>query len=87
MVFSARLALGGEILSMTAHISPSFARIATGSRDKCIQVWDFDSSTCELKTVYSRRHGAERDIVPKALVFDNNPDKDVFAFGLYDGGM
>ena len=72
---------------MTADISSSFTRIATGTRDKCFQVWDFDSSTCEIKAVYSRRHGSERDIVPKALVFDKNTAKDVFVFGLYDGGL
>ncbi|KJA15064.1 hypothetical protein HYPSUDRAFT_208188 [Hypholoma sublateritium FD-334 SS-4] len=73
---------------MTADISaPSFTRVATGTRDKCFQVWDFDSSTCEIKAVFSRRHGPERDIVPKALVFDKNPTKDVYVFGLYDGGL
>lgn len=86
-MFSARLALGGEVLSMTADISSSFTRVATGTRDKCFQVWDYNSSTCEIKAVYSRRHGPERDIVPKALVFDKNPAKDVYVFGLYDGGL
>ncbi|KJA13352.1 hypothetical protein HYPSUDRAFT_59954 [Hypholoma sublateritium FD-334 SS-4] len=87
VIFSGRLALGSKILSMAADISSTSVRVVTGSRDKCIQVWEFNSTTHKLAVLFSRVHGVERDIVPKALAFDKGPQKDVLVFGLYDGGL
>lgn len=87
VVFSARLAMGSEILSMAVDISSTSVRVVTGSRDKCIQVWEFNSATHKLTAVFSRAHGVERDIVPKALAFDKGLRKDVLVFGFYDGGL
>lgn len=87
VIFSARLATGSEILSMTVDISSTSVRVATGSRDKCIQVWEFNSTTNKITATFSRMHGVERDIVPKALAFDKGPRKDVLVFGFYDGGL
>lgn len=86
-MFSARLARGSEVLSMAVDITSTSVRVVTGTRDKCIQVWEFDSTTHKLTTVFSRAHGVERDIVPKALAFDKGPQKDVLVFGFYDGGL
>ena len=91
MVFSARLAFGGEVLSIasdvSSNISSAVVRVATGSRDKCIQVWEFDASSRKLTTIFSKAHGTERDIVPKAMAFYTNSDKDILVFGYNDGGM
>ena len=87
-LYSARLARGGEIICITADISGgNTVRIATGTRDKCVQVWLFDSSAHELKAVHSKAYGDNKGIVPKALAFDANEDRDLYVFGLYDGGL
>jgi hypothetical protein len=88
VLFSARLARGEEITFITADSSGGKAvRIATGTRDRCVQVWLFDSNTCELKKVYSMTYGDGKGIVPKALAFDTNEERDFYVFGLYDGGL
>jgi hypothetical protein len=85
---SARLARGEEITSITADISgEKTVRIATGTRDRCVQIWLFDSSTRELKKVYSMAYRDGKGIVPKALAFDSNEERDFYVFGLYDGGL
>ena len=87
-VHSARLARGEEITCITADISgEKTVRIATGTRDRCVQVWLFDSSTRELKKVYSMEYSSDKGIVPKALAFDSNEERDFYVFGLYDGGL
>ena len=85
-LYSAHLARGGEIICIMADISGgNTVRIATGTQDKCIQVWLFDSNTCELKAVHSKADGDNKGIVPKTLAFDANEDQDLYIFGLYDG--
>lgn len=87
-LYSARLARGGEIICITADISGgNTVQIATGTRDKCVQVWLFDSSAHELKAVHLKAYGDNKGIVPKALAFDANEDRDLYVFGLYDGGL
>lgn len=87
-LYSARLARGGEIICIAADISGgNTTRIVTGTRDKCVQVWLFNSITRELNAVYSRAYGDDKGIVPKALAFDANEDRDLYVFGLYDGGL
>jgi hypothetical protein len=63
------------------------ARIAIGTRDKCVQVWVFDSNNRKLDPVFSKGYSADKDIIPKALAFDSNPERDLHVFGLYDGGL
>jgi len=87
-LYSARLARGGEIICIAADISGgNTTRIAIGTSDKCVQVWLFNSITRELNAVYSRAYGDDKGIVPKALAFDANEDRDLYVFGLYDGGL
>ena len=87
-VQSVRIARGGEILCMTADISGgSSIRFATGTRDKCVQVWSFDSSSRKLTPIHSKAFADDKDIVPKALAFDGSKDQNLFVFGLYDGGL
>ena len=85
---SVRIAKGGEILSLAVDISGGIAtQIATGTRDKCVQVWLFDSSSRTLQSVHSKAYGDDKSIVPKALAFADNEAKDLYVFGLYDGGL
>ena len=62
-------------------------RIATGTRDKCVQVWSFDSSSRKLVSVHSSAFSQEKDIVHKSLAFESNEKQDLCIFGLYDGGL
>ena len=64
----------------------SATHIAMGTRNKCVQVWSFDSSSRKLTSVYSNAFG-DKDIIPKGLAFDNNETQDLYVFGLYDGGL
>ncbi|KAF9521979.1 hypothetical protein CPB83DRAFT_920414 [Crepidotus variabilis] len=87
-VCSACIARGGEILSMTAEdLGGGSTRIATGTRDKCVQFWTFDSSAQKLLSMHSSAFSQEKDIIPKSLAFDNNESKDLCVFGLYNGGL
>lgn len=88
VIHSCRIARGGEIVSIAADMSVNGpSRIATGTRDKCVQVWTFDSSSRKLVPMYSKAYGADKEILPKSLAFDNNIDRDLYIFGLYDGGL
>jgi hypothetical protein len=83
-----RIGRGGEILSLAADTtSGNTTRIATGTRDKCIQVWTFESIAPKLVSIHSSAFSENKDIVPKALAFDNNPNHDLFIFGIFDGGL
>jgi len=61
-------------------------RIATCTRDKCVQVWAFDSSSRTLLAIHSKFY-EDKDIVPKTVAFDTNENRDLYVFGLYDGGL
>jgi hypothetical protein len=37
--------------------------------------------------MYSKAYGEDREILPKTLAFNNNVDRDLYVFGLYDGGL
>jgi hypothetical protein len=75
-------------LSVVADTTGSdLTRVATCTRDKCVQVWLFNSANCKLVPVYSKLYKGDRETVPKALAFDDNADRDLFVFGLYDGGL
>ena len=87
-IHSSRIARGGEILSMAVdRVGTAPTRIVTGTRDKCIQIWNFDPCTKVLHSVQSRVYVDHNNIVPKCLAFDDNQDRDLFVFGLYDGGL
>ena len=88
LAHSVRIARGGEILSINADRSGGNSiRFATGTRDKCVQVWSFDSSSRKLTPIHSKAFADDKDIVPKALAFDGSKDQNLFVFGLYDGGL
>lgn len=87
MISSTRIARGQEILHITVAASENdgLDRIAIGTRDKCVQIWDFNAINCTLHLVHSKVYGDEKDIIPKVLAFDKN--EDLLVFGLYDGGL
>ncbi|KAF8880605.1 hypothetical protein CPB84DRAFT_1851829 [Gymnopilus junonius] len=74
-IFSARLARGAEITSIAVDTSRGSTRIATGTWDR------------KLVSVFSKENKGEIEMVPKALAFDTNEERDLFIFGLYDGGL
>lgn len=83
-----RTTKGGEILYIAVDVSGvDSTRIAICGRDKCLQLWNFDSGARKLESIFAKSFGEDKDIVPKALAFDNNIDRDLFIFGLYDGIM
>lgn len=58
-------------------------RVAIGTRDKLVQVWEIDTAG-KMQSVFS----VQLDVtVPKAVAFAGNHGKDVYVFGLYDGNM
>ncbi len=82
-----RTAKGGEILHIAVDVSGlDSTRIAICGRDKCLQLWNFNSAARKLDSIFAKSFGQD-NIVPKALAFDNNVDRDLFIFGLYDGIM
>jgi WD40 repeat protein len=87
-IHSVRIGRGGEILSLAADTTTgSTTRLATGTRDKCVQVWTFDSNTQQLVSVHSSAFSEKRDIVPKAIAFNSDPSHDLYIFGIFDGGL
>ena len=62
-------------------------RIATGTRNKCVQIWSFDSSSRKLVSIHSNAFSHEKDIIHKGLAFESNEKQDLHVFGLYDGGL
>ncbi|KIM34831.1 hypothetical protein M413DRAFT_32993 [Hebeloma cylindrosporum] len=86
VVHSARVARGGEIICIATCFSEEGpVRLATSTRDKCVQIWNFDIKAHVLSPIHSKMYEKEKDIVPKALAFDSNHD--LFVFDLYDGGI
>ena len=87
-IHSVRIRQGGEILSLAADATTgSTTRIATSTRDKCVQVWTFDSNIQKLVSVHSSAFSEKKDIVLKALVFDDGPSHDLYIFGIFDSGL
>jgi hypothetical protein len=37
--------------------------------------------------MHSKGYGEGKGIVPKAMAFDDNEERDLYIFGLYDGGL
>jgi hypothetical protein len=86
---SCRIGRGSEILYVTSDFNGNnTTRIATSTRDKIVQTWTFDYKTSTLVPMTSKSYGQDSAaVLPKTLAFDNNPESDLFVFGLYDGGL
>ncbi|KAF8176784.1 WD40-repeat-containing domain protein [Pholiota molesta] len=79
------LARGEEILHITTVPHDGLDRVAIGTRDKCVQILDFDATECNLISIHSKAYDDDKDIIPKVLAFDTNHD--LLVFSLYDGGL
>ena len=89
-IHSVRIGQGGEILSIAADTTTgsTTTRIAMGTHDKCVQVWTFDPITPKLVSIHSSAFSEKKDIIPKALAFNNDPNHDLYIFGMiFDGGL
>jgi hypothetical protein len=58
-------------------------RLAIGTRDRLVQVWDLDSKG-KMQSVFSVQLNVT---VPKAVAFAENRARDIYIFGLYDGNV
>ena len=58
-------------------------QLVIGTRDRIVQVWELDSKG-KMQSMFS----VQLDVtVLKAVAFTNNPTKDIYVFGLYDGNV
>jgi hypothetical protein len=82
--FAKRVGTGHEITCLAWDESSGAAiRIATGTRERLVQVWTFESNV-RLQSVFS----VQLDVtIPKAICFANNKARDIYIFGLYDGNL
>ncbi|KAJ3504450.1 hypothetical protein NLJ89_g7925 [Agrocybe chaxingu] len=89
IIHSCRIGGGREISTITADRDSHDAstRIAMGTRDKYVQVWTFDANTRTLLLCNSKVYGESHEVIPKALAFDNNSERDLYVFGIFDGGL
>jgi hypothetical protein len=79
-----RLGSGGELTCMACDTShDSKVRIVTGTRDRMVQVWKFDSKSV-LNSIFSVQLGFT---VPVAVGFADNAAKDVYVFGFFDSQL
>lgn len=85
---SSRVANGREIVCIAATpCGTGMTRIALGTQDQCIQIWSFKSGSHTLTPLQSKMYEQGKNILPKALMFDNNSERDLYVFGLFDGGL
>ncbi|KAJ3507463.1 hypothetical protein NLJ89_g6292 [Agrocybe chaxingu] len=89
IIHSCRIGGGREISTIAADRGSHDAStcIATGTRDKYVQVWTFDANTRTLLPCNSKVYGENHEVIPKALAFNNNNERDLYVFGIYDGGL
>lgn len=79
-MFSERVGLGGEILSLASTgFGGDSVRIAVGMNDGVVQVWSY--RTEEIEPLFAVRM---HTTVPKALNFING-GRELLVFGLWDG--
>jgi WD40 repeat protein len=78
------LGTGHEITCIACDDSgDDSTRLATGTRDRLVQVWKLDSKA-QLHPVFS----VQLDMtVPKAVVFGANGNKDIYVLGVFDGNL
>jgi hypothetical protein len=78
-MYCKRIGAGGEIICIAPE--EATARIAIGTRDRIVQVWNYNLKS-GLQSVFSVQLDAS---IPKAVEFVDNTARDVYVFGLYDG--
>ena len=74
--------MGGEITAITVGpMNSDRARLATGSHDSAVQVWNFNRANM-LTSIFSVSMKAT---VPIGLTFLDNTANDICVYGLFDG--
>ncbi|KAG2029837.1 WD40-repeat-containing domain protein [Suillus americanus] len=78
---SKRIGTGKEIMCLTYDHSGNDTRIATGTRDKRVQVWSFDFKG-PLIPVFSIELSTT---IPRMINFNRTASRHILVFGMYDG--
>ncbi|KAG1720367.1 WD40-repeat-containing domain protein [Suillus occidentalis] len=78
---SKRIGTGKEIMCLTFDHSGNDTRIATGTRDKRVQVWSFDFKG-PLIPVFSIELSTT---IPRMINFNRTASRHILVFGMYDG--
>jgi WD40 repeat protein len=80
---SRRIGTGKEIMCLTYDHTGDDTRIATGTRDRRVQVWAFDFKG-PLIPIFSVELSTT---IPRTVNFNRTPGRNVLVFGMYDGEM
>ncbi|KAG2037329.1 hypothetical protein BDR03DRAFT_982322 [Suillus americanus] len=78
---SKRIGTGKEIMCLTYDHSGNDTCIATGTHDKCVQVWSFDFKG-PLIPVFSIELSTT---IPYMINFNRTASRHLLVFGMYDG--
>lgn len=78
---SRRIGTGKEIMCLTYDHAGNDTRIATGTRDKRVQVWSFDFRG-PLIPIFSIELSTT---IPRTINFNRTASRDLLVFGMYDG--
>lgn len=74
---------GQEITCIAVEAAPASTRIAVGTQDRVVLVWQVDDQN-NAENIFSVQLDAT---VPASVAFLNNKMKDIMVFGLYNGEM
>jgi WD40 repeat protein len=80
---SRRIGTGKEIMCLTYDHTGDDTRIATGTRDRRVQVWAFDFKG-PLIPIFSVELSTT---IPCTVNFNRTPGRNLLVFGMYDGEM
>jgi hypothetical protein len=80
---SRRIGTGKEIMCLTCDHTGNDTRIASGTRDRRIQVWAFDFKG-PLIPIFSVELATT---IPRTINFNHAASRNILVFGMYDGEM
>ncbi|KAG2739765.1 WD40 repeat-like protein [Suillus brevipes Sb2] len=80
---SRRVGTGKEIMCLTCDHTGNDTRIASGTRDRRIQVWAFDFKG-PLIPIFSVELATT---IPRTINFNRTASRNILVFGMYDGEM
>jgi WD40 repeat protein len=80
---SRRIGTGKEIMCLTYDHTGDDTRIASGTRDRRVQVWAFDFKG-PLVPIFSVKLATT---IPRTVNFNRTASRNILVFGMYDGEM
>lgn len=80
---SKRIGTGKEIMCITYDHTGDETRLATGTRDRRVQVWSFDFKG-PLIPIFSIELSTT---IPRTVNFNRTANRNLLVFGMYDGEM